>query len=84
MAVNVKQVVPFLRVSSMERSTRYYLDGLGFSIRHKWVADGKLRWRWLERGRATLMLEETRHPPAGGESRPGCVAGLYLRGRRGF
>jgi hypothetical protein len=58
MAVNVKQVVPFLRVSSMERSIRYYIDGLGFSIRHKWVVDGKLRWCWLERGRAALMLEE--------------------------
>ena len=47
---NVKEVVPFLRVSDMERSVRYYVEGLGFAITKKWVPDGKLRWCWLESG----------------------------------
>jgi lactoylglutathione lyase len=54
---NVKQVVPFLAVSKMEASVRYYVDGLGFSIARKWVNEGKLRWCWLERGGAALMLQ---------------------------
>ncbi len=55
---NVKEVVPFFSVSSMERSIRYYVDGLGFTIKHKWVVDGKLRWCWLALGGAALMLQE--------------------------
>ena len=55
---NVKQVVPFLRVSEMERSVRFYIDGLGFTLKHQWVVEGKLRWCWLTRGGASLMLQE--------------------------
>lgn len=55
---NVKQVVPFLRVSDMERSLRYYVDGLGFEMKNKWVVDEKVRWCWLELGGAALMLQE--------------------------
>ncbi|HXP88416.1 MAG TPA: VOC family protein [Bryobacteraceae bacterium] len=54
----VTEVVPFLRVSDMERSVRYYVDGLGFTITNKWVPDGKLRWCWMIKGRAALMLQE--------------------------
>ena len=55
---NVKQVVPFLRVSEMERSVRFYIDGLGFTMKHEWVPEGKLRLCWLTRGGASLMLQE--------------------------
>ncbi len=55
---NVKEVVPFLCVSSMERSLRYYMDGLGFTMQHKWVVEGKVRWCWLALGGAALMLQE--------------------------
>jgi catechol 2,3-dioxygenase-like lactoylglutathione lyase family enzyme len=54
---NVKQVVPFFRISDMDRSIRFYVDGLGFTIKHKWVVDEKLRWCWLELGGAALMLQ---------------------------
>ncbi len=54
----VTAVVPFLGVSDIERSVRYYVDGLGFTITKKWIDDGKLRWCWLERGDAALMLQE--------------------------
>ena len=41
---NVKQVVPFFAVSDMDRSTRFYIEGLGFTLKNQWVVDGKLRW----------------------------------------
>jgi lactoylglutathione lyase len=55
---NVRQVVPFLMVSDMERSLRYYVDGLAFVMKHNWIVDGKVRWCWLELGGAALMLQE--------------------------
>ena len=55
---NVKEVVPFLHVSSMEQSVHYYLEGLGFTMKHQWIVEGKLRWCWLALGDASLMLQE--------------------------
>jgi lactoylglutathione lyase len=55
---NVKQAVPFFCVSNIDVSVRYYVDGLGFELTRKWIDDGKLRWCWLERGGAALMLQE--------------------------
>jgi catechol 2,3-dioxygenase-like lactoylglutathione lyase family enzyme len=55
---NVKEVVPFLHVSNMEQSVRYYVDGLGFTLKHKWAVEGKLRWCCLVIGGASLMLQE--------------------------
>jgi lactoylglutathione lyase len=57
---NVKQAVPFFRVSNIEESVRYYVDGLGFEMTKKWIPDGKLRWCWLQHGNAALMLQEFR------------------------
>ena len=57
---NVKQAVPFFGVSNMEESLRYYVDGLGFEMTHKWIDEGKLRWCWLQLGNASLMLQEYR------------------------
>jgi len=53
----VKEVVPLLRVQNIERSLRYYVDGLGFEMKNKWVVDGKVRWCWLAIGNAALMME---------------------------
>jgi lactoylglutathione lyase len=55
---NVKQAVPFFGVSDVERSVHYYIDGLGFKMKHNWIDEGKLRWCWLEIGDAALMLQE--------------------------
>ena len=49
---NDTEVVPFLRVSDVERSVRYYIDGLGFTMKNKWAVAGELRWCWLARGGA--------------------------------
>jgi len=56
--MNVQEVVPFLGVSDVERSIRFYVDGLGFAMTKQWVDAGKLRWCWLEKDNASLMLQE--------------------------
>lgn len=55
--VNVKQAVPLFCVTDMERSLRYYIDGLGFTRTNQWVVNGELRWCWLQLGGAALMLQ---------------------------
>ena len=62
---NVQQAVPFFAVSSMEASLRYYVDGLGFEMKNRWMDEGKLRWCWLENGGAALMLQEFRREASG-------------------
>ncbi len=66
MSANVKQAVPFLGVTDMESSLRFYVDGLGFTMKRQWIpegdehypSDGKIRWCWLELGDAAIMLQE--------------------------
>lgn len=59
---NVEQAVPFFRVTNMETSLRFYVDGLGFAMTKKWTPDddGKVRWCWLQHGNAAIMLQEYR------------------------
>ena len=57
---SVRQAVPFFAVSDMQASLRFYVDGLGFKMTNKWIDEGKLRWCWLERGGAAMMLQEFR------------------------
>ena len=57
---NVQQAVPSFGVASMEASLRFYVEGLGFEMKQRWIDEGKLRWCWLERGGAALMLQEFR------------------------
>jgi lactoylglutathione lyase len=61
----VTQVVPFFRVTSMERSVRFYTEGLGFTMKNSWVPGGQLRWCWLELGGAALMLQTFHKMPEG-------------------
>ena len=62
---NVKQALAFFKVTNMETSLRYYIDGLGFKMKHWWIPDrvedkpdGRIRWCWLELGDAAIMLQE--------------------------
>lgn len=55
---NVQQAVPFLGVADMERSRRFYADGLGLQMTKHWIDRGRVRWCWLRRGVAALMLQE--------------------------
>jgi lactoylglutathione lyase len=66
-SVNVKQAVPFLGVTNMEASLRFYVDGLGFKMKRWWIPDdgqgdykpdGRIRWCWLELGETAIMLQE--------------------------
>lgn len=64
---NIQQAVPFFRITNMESSLRFYVEGLGFQMKHKWIDEGKLRWCWLERGGAALMLQEFQKAKVPGE-----------------
>ena len=64
---NVRQAVPFFSVTNMEASLRFYVDGLGFTMKRWWIPDsdqddykpdGRIRWCWLELGEAAIMLQE--------------------------
>lgn len=64
-SANVKQAVPFFGVTNMENSLRFYVNGLGFKMKHRWIPeraednpDGRIRWCWLELGSAAIMLQE--------------------------
>lgn len=54
------QAVPFFAVSNMEKSLRFYVDGLGFEMADKWESEGTVRWCRLVRGGAALMLQDFR------------------------
>jgi lactoylglutathione lyase len=66
MGENVKQAVPFFEVTDMTSSLRFYVDGLGFTIKRRWIpeddehysCDGRIRWCWLELGAPAIMLQE--------------------------
>jgi uncharacterized glyoxalase superfamily protein PhnB len=72
---NVKRVVPFFRVVSMEKSLPYYLEGLGFTMKHRWEPGGKIRWCWLGLGGAALMLQEW-HPSSAPSEKVGVGVSL--------
>jgi lactoylglutathione lyase len=55
---NVKQAVPFFGITDIEASLRFYVTGLCFRMTHQWAPEGRIRWCWLERGGAALMLQE--------------------------
>lgn len=70
---NILQTVPFFRVSAMDRSLQFYIDGLGYALTNKWEPRGFIEWCWLEREGAAIMLQEPRRdkptPPL--EGKPG-------------
>lgn len=62
---NVKEIVPFFGVTNMEASLKFYIDGLGFKMKYRWIPDqpedypdGRIRWCWLTLGNVALMLQE--------------------------
>ena len=65
MPFHVQQAVPFFMVTDIDASARWYIDRLGFSMKHSWTPEGKLRWCWLQIGDAALMLQELHTPREG-------------------
>lgn len=45
-------------VTNMTRSLAFWVDGLGFARKNQWIVDSEIRWCWLERGTASIMLQE--------------------------
>jgi lactoylglutathione lyase len=59
-AQNVQFVVPFFMVADIPTSLRFYIDGLGFTLKNKWTphSPDQIIWCWLELGGASLMLQQ--------------------------
>ncbi len=57
-AGGIVDAVPFLGVTDMERSLRFYVSALGATIDREWVVDGRIRWCRLGLGDAAIMLQE--------------------------
>ncbi len=55
---NVKQAVPFFMVKNIQLSIDFYTNGLGFTIANSWTDHGKLKWCWLQKNAAAIMLQE--------------------------
>jgi hypothetical protein len=75
---NVGAVVPMLCVSDMERSLRYYIEGLRFEMKNKWVVEGKIRWCSLALGDAAIMLQQFGKVP---EGKLGAGMSLWFQGK---
>jgi Glyoxalase/Bleomycin resistance protein/Dioxygenase superfamily. len=56
--MNVSRAVPLFGVHDIQRSLRFYVDGLGFTKTYEWMPEGQLRWCWLNLGTAAVMLQE--------------------------
>jgi lactoylglutathione lyase len=57
---NIKEAVPFLAVSDMQKSLDFYVNGLGFQTQYEWVPADRIMWCKLINGNGSLMLQE--HP----------------------
>lgn len=54
----IRQLWPLLTVEDIDRSIAFYQDKLGFSVAGRADDDGRLFWCRLERGGATIMLQQ--------------------------
>jgi len=59
-SLNVKQSVPFFMVTNMDRSLNFYVERIGFTIKHQWEPREKIEWCWLQLDNASIMLQEYR------------------------
>src|SRR4051794_5876044 len=76
---NIRLTVPFFGVRDMTASLRFYRDGLGFAMTRSWEPDGRIRWCWLEREGAAIMLQEFWKKGEHGDS-PGPPEGPLAQG----
>jgi uncharacterized glyoxalase superfamily protein PhnB len=67
----IRQVWPLLTVQDMARSMSFYERTLGFSVVGRAEVDGRTFWCRLERGGASLMLQQAddEDGPAGNRGR---------------
>lgn len=55
-ALQARSLGPSLTVNDLQRSIRFYRDGLGFSVGQEWKEEEKLMGVMLEAGKAFVML----------------------------
>ncbi len=55
-ALQARSLGPSLTVTDLQRSIRFYRDGLGFSVGQEWKEEEKLMGVMLEAGKAVVML----------------------------
>lgn len=65
--------VPFLQVTDIDVSLRFYCEGLGFVLTKHWSPAGRIRWCWLELDRIALMLQESNPPRPRGQGVSICI-----------
>jgi lactoylglutathione lyase len=70
---NLRQAVPFLGITDIDASLRFYIGGLGFTTKYKWEPEGRIRWCWLERDGVVLMLQEFWKDGKPGGAPPGAL-----------
>lgn len=56
MTLETGGVTPGLTVNDLERSMRFYVDGLGFEVASRNERDGKLQWVMLKAGQGEFGL----------------------------
>lgn len=63
---NIKQAVPFFGVTNMKESLDFCLRVLGFDLKISWPDETDIRWCYMEKGGAAMMLQG-RAPDTKGE-----------------
>lgn len=57
-SLRLRSYTPSLTVNDIERSLRFYADGLGFTVSERWEDEGELRGLMLVAGRCHLGLAQ--------------------------
>ncbi len=56
LSLNSRGIAPGLTVNDLQRSLRFYTEGLGFAVKEKNEVDGQVRFAMLTAGRGELGL----------------------------
>lgn len=57
-SLRLRSLMPSFTVADLERSLRFYVDGLGFTLHEKWEEDGKVLGAMLVAGACHLGLSQ--------------------------
>jgi catechol 2,3-dioxygenase-like lactoylglutathione lyase family enzyme len=57
-SLRLRSIMPSFTVNDIERSVRWYCDGLGFHLAERWEEGGKLRGVMLKAGTCELGLSQ--------------------------
>ena len=56
--LQARSLIPSLTVNDLERSTRFYTEGLGFALEDEYKTDGEVRGVMLAAGETKLSLSQ--------------------------